>query len=506
MAEVKEIGPQPGYQEQVLSTPADIAIGGAAAGVGKTFSLLYEPLRHIHNPKFTGVLFRRTSPQIRMSGGLWDASQDLYLGAKGTPRETFLDWAFPSGAKIDFEHLQYESDKLNYQGSEIVFIGFDELTHFSESMFFYMLSRNRSTSGIKPYIRATCNPDPDSWVASFIDWWIDQEEILTDGTPNPNFGYPIKERIGKLRYFTRDGDALVWGDTAQEVKDRCPHIYTGELANTDPKSVTFIPGSIYDNKVLLSKDPGYLGNLMALDEATQAALLRGNWKIKLNGNSLFEHTRVNDLYTNEFVTLGKKYITVDAARFGSDLAVIMVWDGWRMVHVEWFDISSTSDIAAAVKRLEKEFAVPRSQTVCDADGIGGGVIDQLPGMHSFVNNSQPLEEEVGGKKVKPNYDNLKTQCYYKAAEKVNQHGMFISPVVAEKVITNKGKTKRVREYINEELRAIKKGKQDMDGKRKLNSKEEQKNIVGRSPDFADSIMMRSYFDLAPKHKMQSNFL
>ncbi|WP_187269997.1 terminase large subunit domain-containing protein [Pontibacter qinzhouensis] len=490
---------------QVLSTKADIAIGGAAAGVGKTFSLLVEPLRHVQNPKFTGVIFRRTSPQIRMSGGLWDASQDLYYHAGGAPRETFLDWAFPSGAKIDFEHLQYESDKLNYQGSEIVFIGFDELTHFSESMFFYMLSRNRSTSGIKPYIRATCNPDPDSWVANFISWWIDQDEILEDGTPNPNFGYPIKERVGKLRYFTRDGNAYVWGDTAQEVKDRCPHIYTAELADTDPKSVTFIPGSIYDNKILLKSDPGYLGNLMTLDEATQAALLRGNWKVKLSGDSLILNDRINDLYTNTHIPLGKKYITVDAARFGSDLAVIKVWDGWRLVDVAWFPISSTAEIAEQVKVFEKRYAVPRSQTVCDADGIGGGVVDQLPGMHSFINNGTPLEVEIGGKKVKPNFFNLKTQCYYYVADKINKAEVYVVPEVAERVISNKGSQKRLREYINEELRAIKKGAQDMDGKKKINSKEEQKNILGRSPDFADNFAMRSYFDLKPVG-MKSNFM
>ncbi|MBF9252471.1 hypothetical protein I2I11_04125 [Pontibacter sp. 172403-2] len=506
MAEVKIIRPQPGYQMQALSTPADIAIGGAAAGVGKTFSLLMEPLRHIQNPKFAGVIFRRTSPQIRMSGGLWDASQELYLAADGLPRDTFLDWSFPSGSRIDFEHLQYEKDKNNYQGSEIPFIGFDELTHFTESMFFYMLSRNRSTSGIRPYIRATCNPEPDSWVASFVSWWIDQDELLPDGTPNPNFGFPIKERIGKLRYFTSDNNNYVWGDTPQEVKDKAPHKFVDELADTAPKSVTFIPGSIFDNKKLLEVDPGYLGNLMALDEATQAALLKGNWKVKQSGSSLFLNERINDLYSNEHVPLGKKYITVDAARFGSDLAVIKVWDNWRVIDVAWFDISSTSDIAKQVKAYEKQYAVPRSQTVCDADGVGGGVVDQLPGMKSFVNNAKPLPQEIGGKKVeKPNYDNLKTQCYYHAAEKVNNAMAFISPDVADRIIRHKGVEKRLRDYINEELRAIRKGSADKDGKKKLNSKEEQRIILGRSPDFADSFMMRSFFDLKPT-QMQSNFL
>src|SRR5436305_14925946 len=69
---------------------------------------------------------------------------------------------------------------------------FDELTHFTAHQFFYMVSRNRSTCGVRPYIRATCNPDADSWVADFLAWWID-----------PQTGLPIPERAGVLRYYIR---------------------------------------------------------------------------------------------------------------------------------------------------------------------------------------------------------------------------------------------------------------------------------------------------------------
>ena len=93
-----------------------------------------------------------------------------------------VQWRFLSGAKVTFAHMLYEKDKYSWQGSQICFLGFDELCHFSENQFFYMLSRNRSVCGVKPYVRATCNPDVDSWVANFISWWIDQET-----------GYPIPE-------------------------------------------------------------------------------------------------------------------------------------------------------------------------------------------------------------------------------------------------------------------------------------------------------------------------
>ena len=125
---------------------------------------------------------------------------------------------------------------------------FDELTHFSEAQFFYMLSRNRSTCGVKPYVRATCNPDTDSWVADFIEWWINQET-----------GYAIPERLGVLRYFYRIEGELIWGESIEELTEKCTGVegFSPDLC----KSVTFIASSVYDNEALLRIDPGYLANL-----------------------------------------------------------------------------------------------------------------------------------------------------------------------------------------------------------------------------------------------------
>jgi len=106
---------------------------------------LFDPLRYVGLPGFGAVLFRRTYRQITMEGGLWDESEKIYPLYAGRPRRGLLDWTFPSGAKISFANLEHEQDRLNYQGAQIAYIGFDELTHFSESMFWYLLSRNRST-------------------------------------------------------------------------------------------------------------------------------------------------------------------------------------------------------------------------------------------------------------------------------------------------------------------------------------------------------------------------
>ena len=261
VAPTVEIRAQAGPQEAFLATPADIAIYGGQAGGGKSFALLLEPLRHIGNGKFGAVIFRRTSVQIRNEGGLWDESGDLYPYLGGVPREQFLDWTFPSGMSITFAHMEHEKDRHNWQGAQIALIGFDELTHFGAPQFWYMLSRNRSTCGVRPYIRATCNPDPDSFVADLISWWIDEET-----------GYPIPERSGVIRWFVRVDGKLEWGSSREDVRSRFP--------NSEPKSLTFIPAKLEDNPALTSKDPGYRANLEALTLVERERLLGGNWKIR----------------------------------------------------------------------------------------------------------------------------------------------------------------------------------------------------------------------------------
>lgn len=267
--------PQPGPQTMFMNTEAEIALYGGAAGGGKTYALLLENQKHRENPKFGSVIFRRTSTQIMTEGGLWDNATELYplRGATSvkTPRPTII---FPSGARITFAHLQYDDTVLDWQGSQIPLICFDELTHFSRKQFFYMLSRSRSTSGVDAYVRATTNPDADSWVAEFISWWIDQN------------GYPIPERSGVIRYFVIIDDDVKWADTRQELADT----YGVEL--TDTKSFTFIASSVHDNKILLEQNPRYLANLKAMNTVDRGRLLDGNWKIKPQAGMYFKRDQV----------------------------------------------------------------------------------------------------------------------------------------------------------------------------------------------------------------------
>ena len=185
--------------------------------------------------------------------------------------------------KVTFAHIERDEELEKWQGSQICEIGFDELTHFSENTFFFMLSRNRSACGVKPFVRATCNPDSDSWVAKFIEWWIDQDT-----------GYPIPERSGAIRWMIRRDETIYWADRKEELWEQF-NLETDE-EKSEPKSVTFIMSSVYDNKELLKVDPGYLANLKALSLIQRERLLKGNWKIRSAAGLFFKRTQLGEIF------------------------------------------------------------------------------------------------------------------------------------------------------------------------------------------------------------------
>lgn len=284
---IETIRPQKGPQEKFLASSADIVIYGGAAGGGKTYALLMEPLRYMNVKGYQSVIFRQNYTQITAPGGLWDESKALYGNIFGAIplKHPKYHWSFHGGGVVWFDYLWRDDDVMNWQGSQIAFIGFDELTHFSAYQFFYMLSRNRSTCEVKPYVRATCNPDADSWVAEFIKWWIDQDT-----------GYPIQERSGKVRWMARLNEVIYWFDTRQEAIDAA--IENGmdyEKAVIMAKSVTFIASTLQDNKILMKNDPGYMANLMALALVERERLLYGNWKIKPAAGSLFKRSQIGEI-------------------------------------------------------------------------------------------------------------------------------------------------------------------------------------------------------------------
>lgn len=287
--ETIEFRPQEGKQTDFLASVADIVVYGGAAGGGKTRGILMVPLNHLEKKQFGAVIFRKTSPMIFNEGGMWDEANNVYPYFNAVGTTSNKKWVFPSGMRVTFAHLQHETNLEGWKGAQIPFLGFDEITHFTEREFFYLLARNRTTTipDFKPFVRATTNPDSESWVRKFIDWWID-----------PATGLAIDERSGVIRWFFKIDKKVNWADSKEELAVEFEK-YRSKLPvevrekfdfEASVKSFTFIKASIFDNKALMEADPGYIGNLMNLDMVDQEQLLGGNWNIKREAGTIYNRT------------------------------------------------------------------------------------------------------------------------------------------------------------------------------------------------------------------------
>lgn len=256
-----------------------------------------------------------------------------------------------------------------------------------------------------------------------------------------------------------------------------------------PHERKFLQALINDNPF---RESDYEKALMSITEKSKKErLLFGNWDYDDDPSVLMNFEEINDCFSSDYISgTGQKYITVDVARYGDDSSVIIVWDDLRAEYIIELSQSRTSEKPSGIAELNNRIVelqrihvVPKSRTIADDDGIGGGLVD-INGCIGFVNNSSPVN-------LKPheNYANLRSQCYFKLAEIVGANQMYIRAEA------------EAREKITQELGAIKEKNFDSDEKKKaIISREDIKTLIGRSPDYASSIMLRMFFLVKPPLK------
>lgn len=239
--------PLPAQERALRSSAYELLYGGAAGG-GKSAYLLAAPLRWVHLPAFRGLLLRRSFPELERT--LIAAARGIYPRLGASYHEGRHEWTFPSGARIDFGYCERDSDVLRYQGAERAFIGFDELTHFTEAQYRYLTSRARSADGIPIRIRSTSNPGGPGhdWVRARWGAWLSR-----GAAP------------GSVRWYDPDGREVEWG-------------------TLDALSRTFVPARLADNPYLGAE---YRAQLLALDPVTRAQLLEGDWDAVVGEGKLF---------------------------------------------------------------------------------------------------------------------------------------------------------------------------------------------------------------------------
>lgn len=270
--------------------------------------------------------------------------------------------------------------------------------------------------------------------------------------------------------------------------------YLPNKKGTLPADKKIIVALVTGNRFI---DRTYISNLRKLDKETKERLLYGNWEYDDDPATMIAYATINDLFTNTIPAGPDLYIIADVARQGRDRTVLSYWEGRRCKRIAAYSKllltppiqpDGTADwsvpsVAGKLKEWREQYNVPLSHVLADEGGMGGGVIDFL-GCKGFLSSRKPFP----GRDGKPeNYTNLKTQCAYKLAELAN--GAQIAIECANPTL---------REFITEELEQLKSRNADHDGKRQIIPKEEMKEKLQHSPDFLDNLIMRMFYEFAPK--------
>ena len=367
-----------------------------------------------------------------------------------------------------------------------------------------------------------------------IELWNGSKIDLIDVAFQPSD--PLYERFGSLEYS--DGAIEEAGEThplAREVlktrinrhlndkyginpcllstgnpkKNWTYHVFYKPWKNgTLPENMRFIQALYKDNPHAESSYGKTLGGIK--DRVMQQRLRDGNWEYEDDPSVLMNYEAITDLFTNHLPIDDEqgveipadKYATIDVARFGGDKIVLTLWRGWSAYKIMWKEKQSLETTKLWVKDNLAREGIPYSHTMADEDGVGGGLVDMMPGIKGFIANSSPMEvavndssltlEEQDDKKKEPKkmYANFKTQCAYILAEKVNNR---LASVKTDDI--------QIKTWLIEDLEQIKEGNIDSDDKKKrLTPKEEVKETLGRSPDFGDTMIMRAAFEIKEPQK------
>lgn len=267
-----------------------------------------------------------------------------------------------------------------------------------------------------------------------------------------------------------------------------------------PSDVVFIQALYSDNPVTAEMYGKQLDRIK--DPAMRARLKLGSFEYDSDPAQLIDSDACVDLFTNTIEASEEKFLTVDVSRHGVDKTVMYLWKGWRIYGVRIHQGKDTSYTATKAKTVAAEEGIPYSHLLYDEDGIGGGAMDQTKGSQGFIANSPALEHPE--RQEQENYANLKAQCSYVLAEKINQHKMAISIDEGQFVSEVPGMTYETwKDMLIEELEHIKRQVTLTDTKLRVQAKEKTKEEIGRSPDFSDTAMMRSRFEYPSALKLKT---
>ena len=490
---------QRGGQERMLAIDADIKIVGGSRGGSKSFSSLMEVLKDIKNPDFHATILRNEKDDLQ---SLVTDSYKLF-SQFGTYNKSQNDmtWNFANGGWLKFSYYAgaYQDFKTRFQGRQFAYVCIDEGTQCPYKKFKYLLTNNRNASHIRNRFWITCNPDPESWVRKFIDWWIDDE------------GFIIPERDGVIRFCFMDGDtpdSIYWGNTREEVYEQCRDIIDklwkdsyAELGYSKLdmfiKSVTFIRADVSENIKLISTDASYIANLAQQDEEQRMRDLEANWNYKAAGDDMIKREDLEEIFDNAQQTGdGARRASADIAFTGGDNFVMWLWIGHHCADLVVMRLDSQTLVYTVMAKL-REWGVEERNFTYDMQGIGqyfkGFFKDAVPFNNQAVPIAATKQEEKG---IKYLYKDLKSQCAFLFYKAVKDKGFSIDPDLLERKYSGKGFDKvPLRQILQKERKMIRRDENSYDKSFKLMPKDMAKKIVGHSPDFFESWFYIMIFSL-----------
>ena len=468
----------------------------------KSFSSLMEVLKDIKKPDFHAVIVRKEKDDLQ---SLITDSYKLF-SQFGTYNKSQNDmtWNFTNGGWLKFSYYSgsFQDFKDRFQGRQFAYICIDEGTQCPYKKFKYLLTNNRNAAHIRNRFWITCNPDPESWVRKFIDWWVDED------------GYIIPERDCVIRYCFMDGDtpdSIYWGNTREEVYEQCSHLidrlWNKYRDSYEPlgytkydvfiKSATFIRADVSENIKLISTDPSYIANLAQQDEEQRMRDLEANWNWKAAGDDLIKMADMEAIFENaEQEGDGIDRASADIAFTGGDNFVMWHWKGSHIKDLVVLRLDAKTLVSCIQTKL-REWGVEECNFTYDLQGIGQYLKGFMPEAVPFNNQAAPIaknkKEQEG---VKYLYKNLKSQCAWLFYRLVKDKGLSIDRGLLDRKFSGDGfKNWTLRQILQKERKMLRRDENGDDKGFNLLAKTKAKKYVGHSPDFFESLIYMMIFSL-----------
>lgn len=489
----KIIQPQAGFQEQFVNTNLDFVLGGGGLGTGKSYAAGLSIADAVWDGRFRGLFLRNNLGDARAAGGLLDTLRDIYgsyveIVESGEPRATF-----PSGARIDVTHAADQSrDKVlqRFKGRQYDFIYFDEMNGFTWDCVMAIYSRNRGTAAWTGKVRGTTNPDKNSWIRIFIDWYIGAD------------GFIREDRNGVVRYFYINGETVndvVWGDSKEEVYQKCKIGIDRVLKKINGKngtstyedlikSFTFYLGRISENKAMMGDNKGYVGSVALTGGRSAQQLLEGNWNVSPDTdlNAPIQPYMAASVFDNDPCINNDKWITVDLADVGDDNTIILVWNGFHVIDYKILPKSTPRMNADKILYMAQAYDVADSHIIYDATRAVY-VNDYIPDAVPYLSGKSPR-----GKYARA-ASRLKDEVYLRLVDMIKNGRISFSDKIANAIYLHDNMSIPITiqaEFIEE--CSVVRFDEGVNGKKQLLSKKQMNKLLGknRSMDLLDTCSMR----------------